>query len=38
MDPHRNLIDGRFAHVDGGADGRHGVYEYTQTHVAYIQT
>ena len=21
----------------GGADGKHGVYEYTQTHVAYIQ-
>jgi lactaldehyde dehydrogenase/glycolaldehyde dehydrogenase len=22
----------------GGADGKHGLYEYTQTHVAYIQT
>lgn len=22
----------------GGADGKHGVYEYTATHVAYIQT
>ena len=22
----------------GGADGKHGVYEYTETHVAYIQT
>lgn len=22
----------------GGADGKHGLYEYTRTHVAYIQT
>lgn len=22
----------------GGADGKHGLYEYTETHVAYIQT
>ena len=22
----------------GGADGKHGVYEYTATHIAYIQT
>lgn len=22
----------------GGADGKHGVYEYTETHLAYIQT
>ncbi len=22
----------------GGADGKHGLYEYTQTHVVYIQT
>jgi lactaldehyde dehydrogenase / glycolaldehyde dehydrogenase len=22
----------------GGADGKHGLYEYTQTHVCYIQT
>ncbi len=21
----------------GGADGKHGLYEYTQTHVVYIQ-
>jgi hypothetical protein len=22
----------------GGADGRHGLYEFTQTHVVYMQT
>jgi lactaldehyde dehydrogenase / glycolaldehyde dehydrogenase len=22
----------------GGADGKHGLYEYTETHMAYIQT
>ena len=22
----------------GGADGKHGLYEYTHTHVAYIQS
>jgi lactaldehyde dehydrogenase/glycolaldehyde dehydrogenase len=22
----------------GGADGKHGLYEYTRTHIAYIQT
>jgi len=21
----------------GGADGKHGLYEFTQTHVVYIQ-
>ena len=21
----------------GGADGKHGLYEYTRTHVAYVQ-
>ena len=34
---HKNFINGKF--IDSGnADGKHGLYEYTQTLMVYLQS